>query len=61
MGRIAAAAFFRSFQDTYFIDARSRWMLCRRRHNVHYADLGIMPISWQDLQAAALWMAGRSA
>jgi hypothetical protein len=36
-------------------------MLCRRRHNVHYADLGIMPISRRDLQAAALWMAGRSA
>jgi len=24
MGRIAAAAFLRSFQDTYFIDARIR-------------------------------------
>jgi hypothetical protein len=23
---------------------RIRWFLCRRRHNVHYADLQIMPM-----------------
>jgi len=24
---------------------RMKWMLCRRRHNVHYADVRIMPTS----------------
>jgi hypothetical protein len=35
--------------------------LCRRRHNVHYADLLIMPTRVVKPLVAVVWAAGRSA
>jgi transposase len=32
---------------------RLGWSLCRRRHNVHYADLRVMPMSRRECLVAA--------
>ena len=37
------------------------WTLCRRRHNVHYADLRIMPMSGRRHLSAAVSAFARSA
>jgi hypothetical protein len=39
----------------------SLWVLCRRRHNTHYADVRIMPISMTDVRLTAVSAAIMSA
>jgi hypothetical protein len=40
---------------------RMKWTLCRRRHNVHYADLRIMPTCLRDARSTAVLAATMSA
>jgi hypothetical protein len=37
---------------------RMRWVLCRPRHNVHYVDLGIIPIRLVKPLVVAAWVGG---
>ncbi len=34
-----------------------KWVLCRSRHNTHYADLPVMPIWWGWVGGCAWWRA----
>src|SRR5215469_13039320 len=42
-----------SLFEAYLNEFRRRCALCRRRHNIHYADLRVMPTSRRELLAAA--------
>ena len=66
--RLALAGFLAGYsgltREAYELDLRqcASWcQLCRRRHNWHYADLGIMPSRDEGLLVAVVWAAERSA
>jgi hypothetical protein len=40
---------------------RRKWTLCRRRHNVHYADLRVMPTLAREAWSGAVIAAAGSA
>jgi hypothetical protein len=66
--RLALSGFLAGYsgltREAYELDLRqyASWChLCRRRHNKHYADLGIMPTWWWEPLVVVVDGLGRSA